>query len=105
MSRSYKKRPFVKDNEAGSKQAKRLANRNIRRKLKNPEFDAGNGNHYKKMTESWEIHDYVQYWPREQAIATYESRMRNREEWEWFFESYPTLGSWLKYWESVAKRK
>lgn len=51
MSRSYKKKPVFTDN--ASKKHKRLANKKVR-KAKN----VTNGNQYKKVSESWDIHDW-----------------------------------------------
>ena len=54
MSRSYKKTPVVKDGKSG-RIGKRFASRKVRRyKGKIPK-----GCFYKKIYESWNIHDYV----------------------------------------------
>lgn len=52
MSRSYRK-PCFTDNLRGSKKAKIVHNRKLR-KLK----DIGQNSNYKKQNETWDIHDY-----------------------------------------------
>ena len=37
MSRSYKKNPYVTDHSQGTKQMKRIANRTVRRRVKDDE--------------------------------------------------------------------
>ena len=54
MSRSYKKHPVAPDG-VGYK-SKKLANRKVRRSV-----DVLKGNGYKKIYESWDIHDYKDY--------------------------------------------
>ena len=54
MSRSYKKNPYVTDKSAGTKSMKRIANRIVRRRLKDDEDMPARLQH-KKMTESWDI--------------------------------------------------
>lgn len=59
MSRSYRKNPFYKD-RYGSKALKfykRLSNKKIRNC-----DDTYNHKEFKKIMNSWEIHDYVSYW-------------------------------------------
>lgn len=55
MSRSYKKNPIVKDNKRSSAKNKQIANHQVR------QFKRGisNGKAYKKISNSYEIHDYV----------------------------------------------
>lgn len=50
MSRSFKKVPLCKDNSRGMK---KIANRTVRR-----QGFLGKGSYYKKVFESWNIHDY-----------------------------------------------
>ena len=54
MSRSYKHTPYCGD----TKHNKEVANRRIRRKMRNPEFEMANGKAYKKHYCSWEICDF-----------------------------------------------
>lgn len=54
MSRSYKKSPVIKDMDSG-RFGKRLANKKVRR-FKN---DIKSGKSYKKIFETYNIHDFV----------------------------------------------
>lgn len=79
MSRSYKKVPVLKDNGKGSKKAKKLANKKIRR------IDIGNGGAYKKAYPQYDIHDFVSYWSKEDALKSFHdpnSRMYHYKETE-----------------------
>lgn len=49
MSRSYKKNPVIKDCTRGMK---KLANKRVRKHA------VSNGNNYRKVFESWDIHDW-----------------------------------------------
>lgn len=103
MSRSYKKNPYVTDHKRRStKQSKRIANRRVRRRLCN-EDTLGRIQH-KKYTESWDICDYKWRMSREEAIEWYESEGFGMAS-SYFKEHYPTLESWLEYWEKCYKRK
>lgn len=68
MSRSYKKNPIVKDGHSG-KFGKRLANRKVRHCKK----DIANGKAYKKIFESWDIHDFVYRYPLIQLLRDQEA--------------------------------
>lgn len=82
MSRSFKKTPIVKDGHSG-KPGKRLANRKVRRfKGRIP-----NGRWYRKLYESWDIHDYVSWYPL--------SELRQRLE----SEEKAFLNGAIPYWE------
>ena len=105
MSRSYKKNPVVKD--ANDKAMKRIANRTVRRSLKDEEDMPARLQH-KKMTESRMISDYKSRMTREKAIQWYNEQI----EWQkgngsltYFLRRYPTLEAWLKYWEKCHVRK
>lgn len=54
MSRSYKKNPIVKDGRSG-KVGKRFANKKVRRY----KGELPDGKAYRKLYESWDIHDWV----------------------------------------------
>ena len=100
MSRSYKKNPFVTDHRRGTtKGLKRLANRTVRRHVNEME-DMPSRLPHKKMTETWNIHDYSWRMTREEAIEWYKY-----EASEYFKEHYPTLEAWLNYWEKCHRRK
>ena len=99
MSRSVKKNPVIKDNGKSKKAQKTHANRIVRRKLKDPEFDIADGKAYKKEFESWNIADYVSRWTKEDAIKLYnEDRLVDRRK-------FPTLEKWLEYWEKCMIKK
>ena len=102
MSRSYKKNPIAKDN-GNKKSMKQIANRTVRRRIKDDEDMPARLQH-KKMTESWDITDYKSRMTREEAIQWYENVMEH-EASSWFKKRYPTLKAWLKYWEKCYVRK
>ena len=86
MSRSYKKVPITKDGNRKKKWIKQLANRKNRRKLKqdllrqmDESVNPREKKSYRKNFESWDIVDYVCYWPLEQVIAAYYHEMREYE--------------------------
>ena len=58
MSRSYKKHPVAPDKV--SYNSKRLANRKVRRSVNRGE-ELLKGKSYRKLYESWDIHDYIEY--------------------------------------------
>ncbi|WP_053957331.1 hypothetical protein [Inediibacterium massiliense] len=76
MSRSHKKIPIVKD--SGSKEwSKRQASKAVRRYKKVIQ----NGSSYKKLFESWNINDFISYYPW---------NVENQKDWENKYE-------WEKY--------
>ena len=104
MSRSYKKNPCVTDGYGGDrKQDKRIANRKVRRRLKDDE-DMPTRLQHKKMTESWDICDYKWRMTREQAIEWYKYYSHYSAS-AYFKKRYPTLEAWLKYWDKCYRRK
>jgi hypothetical protein len=56
MSRSYKKTPIVKDNQRGRKLVKRQSSKKARKS-----DVLINGNHYRKVFDSYKIYDYAFY--------------------------------------------
>ena len=102
MSRSYRKNPIVKDNGKSKKEMKSLANRKVRRKLNDPDFNMADGKAYKKEFESWDIADFISRWTKEDAINEYESKSKK---YRWFKEEWPTLEDYLNYWEKTMHRK
>jgi hypothetical protein len=54
MSRSRKKHPVIRDYNPGTK---RIANRRVRRTP-----DIADGNAYRKVFNSWDIHDWSLHW-------------------------------------------
>ena len=104
MSRSYKKNPYVTDGYDGDrKQDKRIANRKVRRRIKDDEDMPARLQH-KKMTETWDICDYRWRMTREDAIRWYENEMEHKAS-TYFKKRYPTLEAWLKYWDKCYRRK
>lgn len=61
MGKSYKKRPVC--STRGIKETKRWANKKIRRLLKNDEDMNLNNNYFKRVHNSWEIREYIEYAP------------------------------------------
>lgn len=104
MSRSYKKNPYVTNHKRKvSKIAKRIANHSFRQQIKKDEEMSARPQH-KKMTDGYDISDYSFRMTREDAIQWYENEMEN-DATEYFKKRYPTLESWLKYWEKCYRRK
>lgn len=105
MSRSYKKNPVGKD--ANDRAMKRIANRIVRRRVKDDEDMPARLPH-KKMTESWMISDYKSRMTREEAIQWYNEQVewqKHKGSLTYFQKRYPTLEAWLKYWEKCYIRK
>lgn len=65
MSRSYKHTPIAK---SGSRMSKKQANKIVRQRLKDINFEIGNNRHYKSIVESWDIFDYKCYCPEDKKI-------------------------------------
>ncbi len=102
MSRSRKKSTFVTDNHGHNlrrKFMKRYYNKSLRNSLKNND-ELLQGNSYRKYSDSWNICDYRWYWSEENAIKEYYSKHG-----DWFYKKYPTLDSWLKYYNKIVVYK
>ena len=110
MSRSYKKFPLFRDNLWGRnsmKKGKKYANRKIRRKLKNPDFDISNGRYYKFLgIDTWDLYEYVSYKTEQDAIDEWESeqKMRANGIYSWLYYEN-TLEEELKEWKKYYKSK
>ena len=65
MSRSRKHTPISK---SISKISKRQANKIVRQRLKDIDYEIGNNSHYKSIVESWDIFDYKCYCPNDKTI-------------------------------------
>lgn len=65
MSRSFKHTPIVK---SGSRIGKTQANKIVRQRLKDINYEIGNNRHYKSIVESWDIFDYKCYCPNDKTI-------------------------------------
>ena len=99
MGKSYRKNPVVKDGGISKKNMRSIANRKLRRKLSDPEFEMAGGSAYKKEFESWNIADSICRWTKEEAIAEYENGEFIDK------ERFPTLESWILFWEKCMIRK
>ena len=109
MSRSYKKNPVAKDNQRGGAQyAKRRSahrSRNLPIESEDGETLMSSRSAFKKIfRDQYDIHDYVYRWSKEEAIAEYEAAQKAPEEYRWM-QRYPTLESFLNYWEKCVRRK
>lgn len=92
MSRSYRKIPIWKSHDGG-KEMKRIASKVVRRHWDIP-LKGGN---YKKLFESWNLNDYILYWPIEDAILTYQD---NR----YYRERFDTLEKFLTYYKKQLRK-
>lgn len=112
MGKSYKKTPVVKDNNRSKKQQKKTASRKVRRMLKEKEDLITGGCSYKKLSESYDIADYVCRWTEQEAIEHYNKMMSDVNDGlhddtykKIFFEEFPTLESYLIHWKKQMIRK
>lgn len=95
MSRSYKKHPYCTDGHARStKLSKRYANKAVR----NTKYDAIplKGCGYKKVYESWDIHDWIERYTRQEWIIRYNNP---------HIITKKTLAEELNLWEKYYRRK
>lgn len=97
MSRSIKHTPVCKDNGIG-KDAKRYASKSVRRLEDTP----SNGSAYKRVYNSYDIHDYVSRWTREEAVKAWAEEDADGR----FHKMYDTLEEFLeKCWAKAYQRK
>ena len=99
MSRSYKKHPICTDRTDGAKYWKRIANKRVRRYKGLPNYKA-----YKKVYCSWDIHDWISRWSKQQAINSYDKDRYfwlsgyEYDRWEDFIDKEDFLNNhWAKY--------
>lgn len=103
MSRSYKKSPVYTDHDRGVKSWKRQANKTIRRYKK--EVPKGKG--YKKLYNSYSIHDYKCYWTKQDSANQYYSYLKGANGHYWMMradEEYKDVNdyieqNWRKYYQ------
>ena len=98
MSRSYKRNPVCTDGKPHSTQeSKKFANKRVR----NTDFDdlPRKGKGYKKVYESYDIHDWRNRWTEEEAKKDWE---RSRKRHYWFNK---TFKEYMNYWAKCCKRK
>lgn len=75
MSRSYRHSPCITDGHVKTtKENKRIANSKVRHKK-----DLYNGSAYKKLSCSYDIHDYISYWPKKDAIKAWYNEAKEIE--------------------------
>lgn len=105
MGKSVKKNPVATDNTR-SKFQKKIASKKVRQALKNSEYLL-NGNLYKKVTESWDIHDYTFRLTKQEAIKNYYRWLQLDEENGFTTTKtlFPTLEDYLNWWEKNYLRK
>jgi hypothetical protein len=90
------------------KKGKQVANRKIRRKLKNPNIEVGNGRHYKSLgIDSWDLWEFKFLETKQDTIEQWETEQKlianNIQSWK-------TLKDWslddqLNNWAKFHKRK
>ena len=106
MSRSYKHFPISRMVLWGRsmKKGKQVANRKIRRQLKNPNIEVGNGGHYKSLgLDSWDLWEFKFLETKQDAIEKYEKEQLEYEngvrskklKFEWSLAD--ELNSWAKF--------
>ena len=99
MSRSYRKHPICTDGSPNTTQEmKRFANKKVRKT--NFEELPLKGSGYKKVFETYDIHDWKNRTTKEEWIESYyrERRYYNPQ------DNY-TLEEWINEWEKEFKRK
>ena len=80
MSRSYKKFPISRMVLWGRsmKKGKQYANRKIRRKLKDPNVEVGNGCHYKSLgIDSWDLWEFKFLETKQDTIDRWEQDQKD----------------------------
>ena len=93
MSRSYKKHPWYTDGSPHStKESKKLANKKVRRTDDVPLKGKG----YKKIYETYDIHDFKTRYSKQEWIRDYK-RIRYRK--------YESFEDYINYWEKTYRRK
>lgn len=110
MSRSYKKVPINRMALWGRsmKKGKQCANRKIRRKLKNPNVDVGDGRHYRSLgLDSHELWEFKFFETKQAAINRWK---KDQIEIEYGIRSWRTVHSWsledaINDWARYHKRK
>ena len=122
MSRSYKKHPYCTDGRSPTtKQMKSIANRSVRRRNKsimrgylekNPKYIdllTLDGKSYKKWFCSYNIHDYISRWSKEEALHEYYHPRwfyyAFNDSWWSAWDEYKTEKEFLNYWAKCYRRK
>ena len=98
MGKSYKKQPWCTDGQAKTTKArKKQANRKVRHK----DIDSSSRNHYKKFSNSYDIHDYKTYEPWSVARERWLYADKNG----WIRKRWPTLKSYYRSWSKCYRNK
>ena len=111
MSRSYKHFPLFRDNLWGKsmKKGKQVANRKVRRKLKNPNIDVSNGCYYKCLgLDRWDLYEYKHHQTLQDTIANWERNQIEKANGIRWWRSYsynPTLEEAIQDWKKSYVRK
>lgn len=103
MSRSYKKNEICTDRSNGAKFWKRISNKKVRKSRDSFQKSSK----YKRIYNSYEIHDYISRWSKKQALNDYHySGFFYKGEWIPIFKEYKTEKDFLnKYWKKIYYRK
>ena len=102
MSRSYKKNPVYSDRPNGAKYWKRIGNKKTR-KLKD---NFPKGRKYRRVYNSWEIHDFINRWDKEDALTYYNhSGFFHNGEWYKTYDYKDEKEFLNKYWKKYWRRK
>lgn len=107
MSRSYKKIPCIKDHP---KDAKKLANKNFRRKTKNLNENISNGMFYKKYYDSYDICDWkVCCYFNDYKLRQERTNKKIINKQHWFYARQKVVDvnakSFYKEWYKIYKSK
>lgn len=107
MSRSYRKIGIWKDHwRAGSaKSWKVIANRRVRRKSKQRELGVGGRNGYRRLTDSWNIHDYKELETEAEARQKYREAQLSMSRWTNYYTSYETEDEFIELEYNRCRRK
>jgi len=95
MSKSYKKYTCFTDNQnGGAKKEKRFANKKVRRT-----FELDNGNAYKKLYCSWNIHDFKSVYYNRQEVESARFDWGRAEPYEMYdtVEKAKLFPQWYKF--------
>ena len=98
MSRSYKKNTFCSDYSPLNKWGKRIANKSVRR---HKDYLA-NGNSYRKVYDSWNIHDWKIYESENYARKWFHLNKHNFKKHKADLTEQQYID---RYWKKYFKRK